>query len=557
MAILAGYISLTKQPDPEMIRQLSRVFAEYPTEQLQRFACPQGVLLQYDFDAYHQPAWLQNETQFATLIGHPLLTHDRQADLVTLANAAANRPQVLHSCEGVFCLAHFDRLQPKLTVATDPLGLRPFYWMPYQSGYLFSSRLSLFKQLNLPLTTNTDALCELATLGYTLLDHTPYTEVRCAYPGEIITISAEGFHTERYFDWTALANRTVPFEEALCGVDQAFQQVFAKTTQGSERALTTLSGGLDSRLIACEMLRRKMPFKAFNFSQQQSQDLDCAQIFAEQNQIDLEVIQVRDTQAHSVEQKIGHYWRRLAHPDYDSVTRPQLAWSGNGGSVGMGLIYFSDKVYRAAKTQNLETLIHAYLEQQFAYLPQSVVNHARHLQNRLIDNLKQAFAPLRTLPLEKAYQLFLFLNDQHHHLSLPAEHIAEYQMEFFHPFYSWKVLQYPLSQPVEKVRKHAFYHAWLKQSYPNALKSPWQAYPGHLPCPIALENNASSQSQWQFKRRQLVPLSDILSSWLTVIRFSRHNLIKKAPFTLLCLMHLLGVKNALTQLNTAKQFTQW
>ncbi|MFP5303428.1 hypothetical protein R2R70_19830, partial [Cobetia sp. SIMBA_158] len=91
--------------------------------------------------------------------------------------------------------------------------------------------------------------------------------------------------------------------------------------------------------------RQNVNITALNFSQHQTQDLYCATAFAKSQKIELDVIRVNGTQAKTIEDRLGEHWLNGKHPDHPKVTRPRLAWSGNGGSVGLGVIYYSDEVY--------------------------------------------------------------------------------------------------------------------------------------------------------------------------------------------------------------------
>ncbi|RZF91933.1 asparagine synthase [Pseudoalteromonas sp. CO302Y] len=555
MAVIAGYIQFNTLSKKELhyINQLATVFNQYRKADVHRYDCDNGAIFQYDFDAYQQASWLQTESQIATLIGHPLLTSSRSDDLQTMAKTTS-LSTCLQQCEGVFSFCQFNSQLGTLVLATDPLGLKPFYTLKTECGLFFSTNLNLFKQLSIKLESDAEALTELAVLGYPLLDHTPYKKVKCSYPGEILRFDAlHGVIKQKYFDWVMLAKQDMPIPDAIAGVTQAFQSVVSKAIYTDKKVLSTLSGGLDSRLINCELLRQGVQLKSFNFSKSDSQDLYCAKQYASQNALELEVIQVHDTQKLSVEQRLGKHWRKAKHNDYKTVSRPQISWSGNGGSVGLGAVFYGDNIYAAAKENDLDKLIQAYLEQQYAYLPKSVVHNANQLQQKLIDNLKLSFKPLAELPLVKAFQLFLLLNDQHHHLSIPNEKVCEFKMEFFHPFYSWKVLQYPLAVPVEYVRRHGFYQRWLKTSYPRAMLAPWQAYPGHIPCPIKVDY----QSQWQLNNKNLMRFNELFKLWYEIMRFDRHQLIKRSHFTALCLLQLTHLKNAQSNIRIAQRFCQW
>lgn len=517
--------------------------------------CDNNLFLQQvDYQQYQQPAWTQNDLQIATLVGHPMLSANRSQDLNQLFSADNNLFEQLSNAEGAFCFFNYDRVQKRVTVATDALGLRPFYFMEYDGGTIISTCLKTLQQLPLTLTMDQEGLVEFATLGYYLFDHTPYQEVKCAKPGQSLLLNTERDVTLfTYFDWLHLAQQSSDVNGAIKAIDKDFKAICEKYTSSDQSVLTTLSGGLDSRLIACELKRQNKQIFALNFSQNKTQDLFCAQAFANENDIDLEVIKVQDTQALSVEQRLGKHWRKPQHKHYNKVDRPQMAWSGNGGSVGLGVIYYSDPVYQAAKTQNVEKLVDAYLQQQYAYVPNSVVNQADASQLQLKQNLIKSFDSFGDLPLEKAYYLFLLLNDQHHHLAVPYENIDEYQMEFCLPIYSWKVLRHVLSLPIEETRRHKFYLTWLSRCYPEALTTPWQAYPGHIPCPIKLEG----MDQWQINRQHLLTGKILFNTWKQLMAYRRHQLLNKSKLTILCVLHALGIKNAYSNINLAKKLTQW
>ncbi|MEL7309765.1 MAG: asparagine synthase-related protein [Pseudomonadota bacterium] len=123
-----------------------------------------------------------------------------------------------------------------------------------------------------------------------------------------------------------LAKQNREVTDAIEGVTQAFRSVVTKAMHTDKKVLSTLSGGLDSRLINCELLRQGVELKSFNFSQSDSQDLYCAKQYASQNALKLEVVQVRDTQKLSVEQRLGKYWRKAHHNEYKTVSRPQISF---------------------------------------------------------------------------------------------------------------------------------------------------------------------------------------------------------------------------------------
>jgi len=90
------------------------------------------------------------------------------------------------------------------------------------------------------------------------------------------------------------------YEGALEVLKQDLDNNVDKYLGNDKHVLTTLSGGLDSRLIACLLKRRNLDMSALNFSQGKTQDLYCAQAFAKNQNINLDVIKVKDTQAKTI-----------------------------------------------------------------------------------------------------------------------------------------------------------------------------------------------------------------------------------------------------------------
>ncbi|GAA59450.1 asparagine synthase [Pseudoalteromonas sp. BSi20652] len=504
-----------------------------------------------DYKTFGPSAFLQTDSHIASLVGHPLLSADRNTDLNTLNKNYTNA--TLKECEGVFCMARFNKHTPLLDLATDALGIRPFYYMHYEGAFIFSTQYSLLKELGVPLSSNHEGMMEYATLGYYLFEHTHYNEISCINPGTRVEVSSSGITKTQYFDWCSLTKNNHSYDKILEGLKQDLSNNVDKYLANDQHVLTTLSGGLDSRLIACLLKKRNLKISALNFSQHKTQDLYCATLFAQDQKIDLDVIKVNDTQAKTIEDRLGKHWLNGAHSDYEKVTRSRLAWSGNGGSVGLGVIYYSDKVYEAALSQDVERLADAYLSQQFAYIPKSIIHNAEKMQTKLKTNIVLSLKEFGDIPLEKAYYLFLLLNDQHHHLAIPFDKVDDYQMDFCLPFYSWKVLRHVLCQPISNVRKHRFYHDFLRYAFPEALNTPWQAYPGHIPCTLPTEGI----DQWQIKRPKQFNSTAVYSLFNRLISSQHKKLVNIPSFSAVALLHSSGIKTYNDKLKVIENILKW
>nr|WP_086939573.1 7-cyano-7-deazaguanine synthase [Thaumasiovibrio occultus] len=555
MSVLAGAINLNRELRTDIQQRLDEVEAAI------RHSWGEGgnvllgagvVAASRDFGAFEQPAAWQDTAQFAALTGHPLISSNRTDDLKQLLDAD-DLHLTLQQSDGAFCFLHYLHQEQKLTLATDALGLRPFYYTIVDEILYFSSQLKWLHRLGVANKADPQGLIEFSTLGFFLLDNTPYDNVKCARPAEVLVIEKGRLSRSRWLDWQSIATQTLAEEEALNLLTERFQTVCAKYAADDTHSLTLLSGGLDSRVINQELSRKGLSVLALNFSVQETQDLACAKAFAQEQRIPLEVVQVADTQAITVEQRLGTYRRSGKNEALDAISRPRLCWSGNGGSVGIGWVYYSEAIYRAAKNEDVERLVDLYIEQQSAYVSKRMIKNANELQQALKRNLVKSFDECGDLPLEKAFQLFLLFNDQHHHLAVPYEDIDEYQMDFCVPLLSWKVLACVLSQPVEKVRGHQFYMKWLQRSYPEVLNTPWQAYPGHVPCHLPMQG----QDQWQMAANKRLARGQVVKAWREAFGARAEQPIKMGAFTLSCSLHLLGLWNAGSHIGLVDRMTRW
>jgi asparagine synthase (glutamine-hydrolysing) len=504
-----------------------------------------------DFGCYGESAWLENEHGLTTLIGAPLLSSSRRDDCAALSHDV-NWTQRLLDAQGCFSVARYDKLRTSLELAVDSLALRPFYLMELADGVLFSTQLKLLKNLGLGLEIDLDSLYEMALLGYPLQDRSAYQGVRTSGPGELLTIDHMGVSVERYHDWKRQPCGSQSEAEGLDALDTAFRQAVSLAAADDRHHVSTLSGGLDSRLIACELSRRDLSLECLNFSVGRSQDQYCAARFAETVPLVLHSVAVEDTQALSVERRLGDCWSPQRFDHYRRVERPRMLWSGNGGSVCIGMVYTNPDIVEACLHNDAEQLIDAYLKQQYAYLPRHIIMSADHYQQRLKANLLQSMESYRGLPMLKAWQLFLWEHDQHHHLAAPYENIDLYRLEFHLPFFAKSVLEAMFAMPAEAALFHRLYMKWLNKSYPQAVQSPWQAYPGHEACPIPI----SMTSQWDLGTPAATRRRLLRNSWQSVLR-GDSRIFKRHMLAVSCLAEVLGLRDVTHQLRLVTKLNHW
>ncbi len=448
--------------------------------------------------AFGASPFIENEQHWLLCSGHPLLSDSFEDDLVACLNREALETLLLEA-QGTFTLIKYDKTHQAFLFYCDPLAIRPFYVYENDDVIILASSLRILEGLNLRLSVDQDAVMETVMLGYPLGDKTRYLEIKTAKPAEKRIVSSKKNHTDRYFCWADQAYEFSFDVEALHGFQRKFFSVMRHYQAGDSKTISTLSGGLDSRLVNVDLMSNGCVPYCFNFSREETQDLSFAKQFAASHRIPFFVEQVEDTQAMSVEQQLGRIWRHADRPEKTSVARPNLCWSGNGGSVCLGQVYFTNAIYEACQTGVVENVVMAFLDSQMAYISTSVVKQAPQWQANLKQSLIDCLNCYPHLPLEKRFQLFLWENDQHRHCALAAEAADLFQLDFCHPFYAKGMLDSIWRLPIKILRNHHFYAMWMNKYYAQSLNVPWQTYPEHEVCPLSFSwrrGESLPQSQW-------------------------------------------------------------
>ena len=102
------------------------------------------------------------------------------------------------------------------------------------------------------------------------------------------------------------------------------------------------------------------------------------------------------------------------------------------------------------------------------------------------EGILEELRALHAIDPGRSFYLFLMLNDQRRHMAEHFEHIDLHRIEFQLPFYDSEFLELMVSSPVDLCLEHGFYNQWLQDLPPSMVQVPWQAYPGHEPCPLPM-----------------------------------------------------------------------
>jgi len=168
--------------------------------------------------------------------------------------------------EGMYAVAIWDKLAKSLTLARDPLGIKPLFFTEQAGGLAFASEITALRPLPAhEFDLDEDGVDDFFCFGHTLPPRTIFKQVRPLEPGHVLHMEAAGEPVIRRF-WQAKLN----VEEGVSEADwiERTRSELLRTVKEHQLSDVPIgafvSGGIDSGAIAAAMARTSSePFKMF------------------------------------------------------------------------------------------------------------------------------------------------------------------------------------------------------------------------------------------------------------------------------------------------------
>lgn len=163
---------------------------------------------------------------------------------------------ILSGSEGVFSL--IIRSDEGIFLGSDPMGFFPVFYGKTEKGWWVSDKPSPLPVTNHEPTPNTDAFDEFLSAGHVMGNETLLKGVYRVRPGELVRLnndqSAETFPLFEFLPSDPSVKNQSELKNQLLGIlDRASRRLVSSLN--GKTAVVPLSGGYDSRLIAC-MLKK-------------------------------------------------------------------------------------------------------------------------------------------------------------------------------------------------------------------------------------------------------------------------------------------------------------
>jgi hypothetical protein len=461
----------------------------------------------------------------AVIAGDPLLdrTSRSQCDPEYLLGEpdGSDADLRLGLANGQFCTAIIDlRRGARLRLCVDRLGIRPLYYAEHAGVVYFGTaqRMLLRACAELGEIADLTGQVQLASLGYTLGDRTPFQRIKCVRPSEVVAFDGVGCVRRRYAEWPAGADATVAETDAIPILAERFVAAAAERA-GGDSALAYLSGGLDSRCVVAALARGGRRVQTINFAPPGSADLI----------LGAEAAGALGTQHFEHHDGSADFWDRTVESvrawraKHSAIGPDTPVAAGFGGEGVLAPTNITAEMIEAARAGRIDRAIELYLRDFSNGVAVRLLRpHWRErLPELLVGSMHDEVRTLTTGDPAVGVRKLVLLNEPRGHLAGHYENLDLRRVEWTLPFLDARVLDIAIRLPVDSLLQHRFYYKWMHALGPAVASVPWQAYPSSLPCPLPCpvgvrdqwsqgwhENDVRRRELRQLARRVLGQMAD-------------------------------------------------
>lgn len=392
--------------------------------------------------------------------------------------------------EGNFSGVFYDKNSNTWTAFNNQTGTKKIYFFQNSDYFIFASDLkTLTKYLNdlqIPITLNIDSAYLLLTSGFMHENMTLINEVKQLRAGEYCVIKDDMLKVESYFNLANINQTNDSKKTIIENLDGLFKKAvqleYEVDNSNNFKHLTTLSGGLDSRMTA--LIAYKMGYEdqiMLNFSEKEYADEIIAKQISDTYKLDImQYILTANSMAAIDDVVFVNDGLTIYTGCSHAFSALKLINSFENGILHTGMIGDAVMGSFVSKIEETKPKVSDGLYSK------GMMNKAESIINKSISNY----------PTEELYKYynraFLGANNGFQYYDLIGETSS--------PFLNSSFLSYAYSIPRKYKYKESIYIDWIKTLHPDIAKFTWEGIGGKP------TNNEFLRQYYRYKRAILKQL---------------------------------------------------
>ena len=206
--------------------------------------------------------------------------------------------KMLNRLNGMFAFAIWDKLEKKLTLVRDRMGVKPLYYSFYNETLYFASEQKALFTAGVPLKMAQDGLEEYIFNRFVAGENTLYQNVKKVLPGHIMTIYESGKTTvEKWWNLKKEIQNQPEIKNPVEWFRETFDDSVKMRMVSDVPVGVMLSGGLDSSSILASIHHQKYKdIQTFNigFKEKEHNEAHLAKMMAEKFDYGFQTMQLED-----------------------------------------------------------------------------------------------------------------------------------------------------------------------------------------------------------------------------------------------------------------------
>ncbi|TRX04630.1 asparagine synthase (glutamine-hydrolyzing) [Flavobacterium gawalongense] len=207
--------------------------------------------------------------------------------------------KMLNRLNGMFAFAIWDKMEKKLIVVRDRMGVKPLYYSFYNETFYFASEQKALFTAGVPLKMAQDGLEEYIFNRFVAGENTLYQNVKKILPGHIMTIHEDGkTTTEKWWNLKKEIQNQPKIQNPVEWFRETFDDSIKLRMVSDVPVGVLLSGGLDSSSILASLHHQNYKdIQTFNigFKEKEHNEAHLAKMMAEKFDYGFHTMQLEDT----------------------------------------------------------------------------------------------------------------------------------------------------------------------------------------------------------------------------------------------------------------------